>query len=229
MPRPHPAKRAAYHHGNLREVLVETSLKVIEKHGIGALTLREIGAQAGVSRTAAYRHFASKEDLLCAISEAGFALFRSEMAATMAAVPADFPSRLRAMAVAYVRFALRHQARFAVMFDVTRRPPIPPPQVAPQVAPQVECVTQPEGDLAFAQLEGVVREGQEKGYVRAGETTLLAHVVWAHIHGVSLLRLAVGPSGDMDEDLLSRMTDLLLKGVARPKEPGPAPRKRRKP
>ena len=209
MPRPHPAKRAAYHHGNLREVLVETSLKVIEKHGIGALTLREIGAQAGVSRTAAYRHFASKEDLLCAISEAGFALFRTEMAASMAAVPADFPSRLRAMAVAYVRFALRHQARFAVMFDVTRRPPIPPPQV--------ECVTQPEGDLAFAQLEGVVREGQEKGYVRAGETTLLAHVVWAHIHGVSLLRLAVGPSGEVDEDLLSRMTDLLLKGLARPR------------
>ena len=208
MPRPHPAKRAAYHHGNLREVLVETSLKVIEKHGIGALTLREIGAQAGVSRTAAYRHFASKEDLLCAISEAGFALFRTEMAASMAAVPADFPSRLRAMAVAYVRFALRHQARFAVMFDVTRRPPIPPPQV--------ECVTQPEGDLAFAQLEGVVREGQKNGYVRSGETMLLAQRVWAHIHGVSLLRLAVGPSGELEEDVLNRMTDLLLKGLARP-------------
>ena len=118
--------------------------------------------------------------------------------------------------VAYVRFALRHQARFAVMFDATRRPPIPPPLVAPQVAPQVECVTQPEGDLAFAQLEGVVREGQKNGYVRSGETMLLAHMVWAHIHGVSLLRLAVGPSGELDENLLNRMTDLLLKGLARP-------------
>ena len=214
MTRLHPAKRAAYHHGNLREVLVETGLRVIEKHGIGALTLREIGAQAGVSRTAAYRHFASKEDLLCAISEAGFALFRAEMAATMAAVPADFPSRLRAMAVAYVRFALRHQARFAVMFDATRHPPIPPPQA--------ECVTQPEGDLAFAQLEGVVREGQKNGYVRSGETMLLAHMVWAHIHGVSVLRLAVGPSGELEENLLNRMTDLLLKGLARPRR---APKK----
>ena len=126
-----------------------------------------------------------------------------------------------ALPISYVRFALRHQARFAVMFDATRRPPVPPPPA--------ECLTEPEGDLAYAQLEAVVREGQENGYVRAGEIMLLAQMVWAHIHGISLLRLAVGPSGGLDEDLLNRMTDLLLKGLARPKEPGPAPRKRRKP
>ena len=221
MIRPRPAKRAAYHHGNLREVLVETGIKVIEKHGVAALTLREIGAQAGVSRTAAYRHFTGKEELLCAISEAGFALFRSEIGAALAATRADFPSRLRAMAVAYARFALCHQARFTVMFDATRQETVGPPEL--------QCEPRPEGDLAFAQLEGVVRDGQENGYVRAGETKLLAELVWAHIHGISMLRLAVGPSGELDEAFLHRMSDLLLAGIGSPTAPGPAPRKRRKP
>ena len=212
--------RAAYHHGNLREVLVETGLKVIEKHGVAALTLREIGAQAGVSRTAAYRHFASKEDLLCAISEAGFALFRRDMETAMAAAPAGFPGRLRATAVAYARFALRHRARFTVMFDAAR--PREP-----------ECETPGEGDLAYAQLEGVIRGGQETGEVRAGDTKLLAEMVWAHIHGISTLRLAVSQSGELDEAFLHRMSNLLLVGIAGSTVPGPVPgpvpRKRKKP
>src|SRR6266700_6878391 len=122
MPHSGAGKGATYHHGNLREVLVETGLKVIEKHGVNALTLREIGAQAGVSRTAAYRHFASKEDLICAIREAGFALFNRDVGAAAAAAAPDFPSRLKAMAVAYVRFATRHRARYTVMFDATLVP-----------------------------------------------------------------------------------------------------------
>ncbi len=199
---------------------MQTGLKVIEKHGVAALTLREIGVQAGVSRTAAYRHFASKEDLLCAISEAGFALFRRDMETSMAEAPAGFPGRLRAMAVTYVRFALRHRARFTVMFDAAR-------------AREPECETPGEGELAFAQLESVIRGGQETGEVCAGDTKLLAELVWAHIHGISILRLAVSQSGELDEAFLHRMSNLLLVGIGRANVPGPVPapvqRKRKKP
>src|SRR5258708_31186887 len=66
---------ASYHHGNLRAALIDTSLKLIEEKGVRALTLREIGTRAGVSRTAAYRHFTNKAALLAAISEAGFKEF----------------------------------------------------------------------------------------------------------------------------------------------------------
>src|SRR6266480_2366291 len=52
-----------YHHGNLPGALIGAGLKFIEEKGIRALTLREIGAQVGVSRTAAYRHFADKAEL----------------------------------------------------------------------------------------------------------------------------------------------------------------------
>src|SRR5262252_4702602 len=64
--------KSQYHHGNLRAALIEGGLELIERKGIDALTLREIGKQLGVSRTAPYKHFKDKAALLSAISEAGF-------------------------------------------------------------------------------------------------------------------------------------------------------------
>src|SRR6188472_2869970 len=61
----------AYHHGNLRAALIQCGLELIERDGIRALTLREIGKQLCVSKSAAYRHFKDKEALLSAIYEAG--------------------------------------------------------------------------------------------------------------------------------------------------------------
>jgi len=61
----------AYHHGNLRAALIQCGLELMERDGIHALTLRAIGEQLGVSRSAAYRHFKDKEALLSAIYEAG--------------------------------------------------------------------------------------------------------------------------------------------------------------
>ena len=64
--------KTRYHHGNLRAALIQGGLELIERKGIHALTLREIGNQLGVSRSAAYRHFKDKDALLAAISQAGF-------------------------------------------------------------------------------------------------------------------------------------------------------------
>src|ERR1700676_4509372 len=93
-----------YHHGNLREALIEAGLKLIEEKGVRALTLREIGAQGGVSRMAAYRHFADKAGLLEAISEGGFAQFADALDQTRGSAGEAFGPRLKAMALAYVRF-----------------------------------------------------------------------------------------------------------------------------
>src|SRR4051794_8355635 len=94
-----------YHHGNLRAALIESGLDLIEEAGVRSLTLREIGARVGVSRTAAYRHFADKSELLAAISEAGFTQFADALEAARREAPQNFASRMSAMAVAYVRFA----------------------------------------------------------------------------------------------------------------------------
>ena len=217
MSRAGPKKRIGYHHGNLREVLVETGLKVIEKHGVNGLTLREIGLQAGVSRTAAYRHFSGKGELLCAISEAGFALFRRDLETALHAAAPGFFNRFAAMAIAYVRFAMRHRARYGVMFDATLY----------RSADRAEW--REDSARAFSLLEDTIRDGQREGEVRKGDPTLLATVVWSHIHGISTLRLAVGPDGELDEGLLAKQSQVLLEGLASATAQGPAPRKRRTP
>jgi AcrR family transcriptional regulator len=173
-----------YHHGNLREALIRSGLKLIEEQGVRALTLREIGSRVGVSRTAAYRHFADKEDLLAAIREAGFGLFADSLESAKQAAPHDFASRLTAMALAYVRFAAHHSAYYEVMFGwrTSRGDHSKPSE---------------QGARAFGILEQTIREGQQTGEVRPGDTVMLARLVWAQVHGISTLGLYpdLGPEG----------------------------------
>jgi AcrR family transcriptional regulator len=177
MPIRKPSKERPYHHGNLRDALIEAGLQLIEEKGIKGLTLREIGAAIGVSRMAPYRHFADKAALLAAISEAGFVQFAEALEAAKALAGTDFPSQLSALALAYVRFAAEHRAHYEVMFgsavDVSE--PIQGPSEAAM--------------RAFGILEQTIREGQRNGDVREGDSVTIARHVWAHVHGISTLRL----------------------------------------
>jgi AcrR family transcriptional regulator len=166
-----------YHHGNLPAELIESGLELIEKKGVHALTLREIGARVGVSRMAPYRHFADKAALLSAISESGFARFADTLEAALRNAPADFASRLTAMALAYVRFAAQHPAYYEVMFGPSARDAEPV---------LFSCQS---ASRAFGILERTIREGQQAGKVRPGNPTALARLLWAVVHGISTLRL----------------------------------------
>jgi len=162
-----------YHHGNLRAVLIETGLLVIAEKGVRALTLREIGLRAGVSRTAAYRHFSNKADLLFAICEAGFQQFGDTLESARDEAGPVFADRMLAMSLAYVRFAREHAAYYEVMFqnegEHTRRGH--------------------SAAYGFAILEQTIREGQESGDVMAGDSNRIAEFVWSMVHGVSSLGL----------------------------------------
>src|SRR5262249_56309453 len=68
-----------YHHGNLRRALLDEALATIRTEGVDALTLREIGARLGVSRTALYRHFADKRALLAGVATEGFRTLRLQL------------------------------------------------------------------------------------------------------------------------------------------------------
>src|SRR5690606_6940165 len=77
MPRPstrRPARKRAgqYHHGGLRDALIRATVATIQRDGVDAVTLRAVGAVLGVSRTALYRHFTDKADLLAAVAAQGF-------------------------------------------------------------------------------------------------------------------------------------------------------------
>jgi AcrR family transcriptional regulator len=155
--------------------LIEAGLELIEEKGVRALTLREIGSRVGVSRMAAYRHFADKADLLAAISEAGFAQFAGALDAARREAPEDFTSRLAAMGLAYVRFASEHRAHYEVMFGA---------------ASDGDATRGESAVRAFGILEETIREGQQTGEVRGEDSVLLAQLVWALVHGISTLRMA---------------------------------------
>lgn len=97
---------STYHHGDLPAALLRAAGKTLEKHGVGALSLRATARRAGVSHNAPYRHFPDREALLAALAAQGFQLLGERLQAQPG----------RAMGEAYVRFALEHPQRFRLMF-----------------------------------------------------------------------------------------------------------------
>ena len=95
-----------YHHGDLRRALLRLAAEVLEKEGLGAISLRELARRAGVSHSAPYRHFADRDRLLAALAEEGFAMLGEALARRPR----------REMGEAYVEFALAHPQRFRLMF-----------------------------------------------------------------------------------------------------------------
>src|SRR3982751_6170504 len=93
-----------YHHGNLRGALLQEALATIRSEGVEGLTLREIGARLGVSRTALYRHFADKRALLAAVATEGFRTLRQQLTSTWESFGRE-RAAFQAMGSAYINFA----------------------------------------------------------------------------------------------------------------------------
>ena len=170
-------RKTNYHHGHLRAALVQCGIDLIEEKGIRALTLREIGKRLGVSRTAAYAHFKDKAALLAAVSEAGFIEFVKAMEAAQKGA-AGFAAQMDAMSIAYFRFAREHPAHFEVMFNALL---------------EAGGGAAAESGPVFTMLTETIREAQQQGEVRQGDPALLARVVWALVHGASMLQRAGEP------------------------------------
>jgi AcrR family transcriptional regulator len=102
-----------YHHGNLREALLDAAEHLLPERGAEALTLREVAREAGVSHGAPYHHFGSREALLAAIAERGFDGLTAAMQAAEGSTPRD---QLIGICEAYVAFAVQHPTRFRLMF-----------------------------------------------------------------------------------------------------------------
>src|SRR5262249_21407100 len=96
---------STYRHGDLRQAVLRTAGKILEKEGLEALSLREVARRAGVSHNAPYRHFPDRDSLLAALAREGF----ERLAEALESRPR------REMGEAYVDFALAHPQRFRLM------------------------------------------------------------------------------------------------------------------
>lgn len=169
--------RSSYHHGDLPRAMLAEAIRVIQRQGIDALTLRGVGHRLGVSRTALYRHFASKDALLQAVASEGFRMLQHEL---QAAWQGGGQSRegFDAMGRAYVRFAVRHPSHYRVMFGSALR--------AGEALPKPQSGG--DGD-AFGTLVRALTAQQQAGLVRSDDPQQLALYVWAVVHGVAMLAL----------------------------------------
>jgi len=106
----------SYHHGHLRQALVDEGLALLEAEGLAGLSLRAIAARAGVSHAAPKNHFGNLRGLLTAMAAEGFRRHVASMRAGLTPRQGR-PARLRAALQGYVRFARSHPHLFALMFS----------------------------------------------------------------------------------------------------------------
>jgi AcrR family transcriptional regulator len=144
------------------------------QEGVDGLTLREIGARVGVSRSALYRHFADKRALLTAVATEGFRALRQQLVAAWEGGGRG-DAAFSAMGVAYVRFAVANPSHYRVMFGGFVDPEVRDPELAV------------EGEGAFQALVDALAALQRDGVFREDGTVLMARYVWALVHGVAML------------------------------------------
>ena len=93
------AEKSNYHHGDLRQALIDGAIALIAEQDISSLSLREVARRVGVSHAAPYRHFADKEALLAAVAEEGFIRLTASMRQQQQMVFDDPLQRLQATGV----------------------------------------------------------------------------------------------------------------------------------
>jgi len=201
--------RASYHHGALREELVTACVALIEAEGIGAVSLRRVARDAGVSPGAPYHHFADRSALLAAIAVRGYELLVAQLQQARQQAPTAARA-LGALVETYVGFARDHPAHLQLML----RPELSQPQHHPE--------TEAAGEAAIQILTEVVEDCQREGSAPAGDPATLVGMVWALAIGIVTLWLD-GPLegrcvslGTTPEGLTAQITALLENLLVRP-------------
>lgn len=167
-----PERRKTYHHGALDSALVEASVALAREGGPDRVILREAARAAGVSHSAAYRHFADREALLAAVAQKA----RSELAAEMRrrVARAKGPRlRLRAVGTAYIDFALSEPGLFRTAFT----------------SHQATSAATGDGVDPFDILGQVLDECQAAGLLPPDRRPGAEIAAWSAVHGVAGLLL----------------------------------------
>ena len=172
--RPRRKRAGQYHHGDLRQALLEEALRTIQADGVEHLTLRAVGEKLGVSRTALYRHFSDKQALLAVVGREGFRMLRLALTAAWEAQGRGRKG-FEAMGVAYVQFGVTHPSHYRVMFG----------RFIESCSKDAEFIQ--EATAAFQVLVDSLVEQQQAGLVRRDDPIILARFIWSIVHGIAML------------------------------------------
>ena len=207
-----PPGRKPYHHGALRSALVEASIALAREGGPDRVILREAARAAGVSHSAAYRHFADREALLAEVSR--FA--RSELAAQMRRRvnrTTDARRRLRAVGTAYIDFALTEPGLFHTAF--TSHPATSSDAEHDRATGGENPGQVTAGADPFEVLGQVLDEAQAAGLLDPRRRPGAEIAAWSAVHGLAGLLLD-GPlptSAAAVKFLRGQVLDLVERGL----------------
>ena len=179
---PVPAAQRAYHHGDLRRTLIQATLALVEEKGVGGFTMAEAARRAGVSVAAPYRHFADREALVTAVSDAALARLATaidEQIAAIAAGDAENVARaqLRAVGTGYVGFARDNPGLFRAAFSV-------PTDLSNPGLPQRSGTS---GRSPFVLLGDALDEFVASGIMPLHRRPQAEFLAWSAVHGLSML------------------------------------------
>lgn len=195
------SKKKTYHHGDLRNALVQAAEDIIASEGAEALTLRAVARNVGVSHAAPYRHFDDKAALVAALAAEGLCAMTQAMKDAVSELENPGPlERYQAIGVAYVRYAFRHPARFRVMFDDA----VSDSERFPHVYEAKEA--------CYNLLREAIVDGQAEGVVRQRSPDELAILSWSLVHGLSSLVLN-GQTNAMTEPELIALARTVTNGA----------------
>ncbi len=196
--------KRGYHHGNLRQALIDAALQLIEKKGPMGFTLSEAAKQAGVTPAAVYRHFEGREDLIAEAALEGYGIFADLMDYAYQSGQPSALAAFEATGRAYLAFARKHPGHYISMFEsgisVNRTP-----ELAAEARRASEVL-----EKAATDLSQHIPEDK-----RPPASMFSAHI-WAMSHGVVELFARNSPgraSPYPPDDLLETGIGIYLRGL----------------
>lgn len=187
--------------------ILEAARDLLAEGGLNALSMRAVASRVGVSATAIYNYFESKQELVGRVVEQGFGRFEAYWRQAAVEAPEGSRERLYSLGEAYIRFALENREYFRILFAGH----------AP-AAREIEAHPVGTGYQLFRQA---VVDAMEAGTIRRDDPDLVVLYLWTLVHGLVTLLLACGPDArcrhtgeELDAlDLLGRFRDLVRNGL----------------
>lgn len=194
--------RKGYHHGNLREALIEATIDLIREKGPTGFTMAEAAKQAGVSAAAPYRHFAGRDELIAEVALQGFEIFADLMEYARTKGEPSALSAFEAVGRAYLAFARKYPGHYIAMFESG---------VQVTSNPELNRVADRAFDTLTQAAEELVAHLPPKSRPPA---SMVSNHIWAMSHGVvELFARGDARSPFRPEDLLESGVGVYLRGI----------------
>ncbi|MBS0243725.1 MAG: TetR/AcrR family transcriptional regulator [Proteobacteria bacterium] len=197
--------RRGYHHGNLKEALIDAAIALISAKGPSGFTFAEAARAAGVSPAAPYRHFRDRDALMAEVAQRGFTLFAMALEKAWNGGRPDPTRALDAVGKAYLGFARTEPAYYAAMFESG-----------------LPAYADPDLNAASERAFAVLRDAAEAviaalPIANRPPVTMMALHLWSQAHGIASLfgraDAARRPIPMSPEDLLEAATLVYLRGL----------------